>query len=175
MHNQLPIKYYFINKFEPNYIDKQDKRTAIIYRNYAVKTDINIIIKIKNFCKKNNYKFLLSNNIKLAIRLNLDGAYIPSFNKDFRHLSYSFKKKFIIIGSAHNNKEIRIKETQRANAIFLSSIFKENKNFLGIKKFKLLSKLTQKRIIVLGGISKKNFKELKLINYFGFAGISFFE
>jgi thiamine-phosphate pyrophosphorylase len=31
------------------------------------------------------------------------------------------------------------------------------------------------QVIVLGGISKKNLKKLKLLNCFGFAGISFFE
>ena len=175
MHNQLPIKYYFINKFDTNYIDKQDKLTAIIYRNYAAIIDLNTIIKLKNYCKKKNYKFFLSNNIKLAIKLNLDGVYIPSFNKSLGHLSYSFRKNFLIIGSAHNNKEIKIKEIQGASAIFLSSIFKQNKNFLGINKFKLLSKTTDRKIIALGGISEKNFKQLKLVNCFGFAGISFFE
>ena len=118
---------------------------------------------------------MLSNNIKLAIRLDLDGIYIPSFNKNMGHLSYSFKKNFIIVGSAHNNKEIRIKELQGVDAIFLSSIFKLNTNFLGINKFKLLSSLTEKKIVALGGISQKNHRLLKLINYFGFAGISFFE
>ena len=52
-------------------------------------------------------------------------------------------------------KEIKIKEKQGVNIIFLSSIFKENKNYLGINKFKLLSNLTNKKIIALGGISKK--------------------
>ena len=106
MHNQLPIKYYFINKFDANYIDKQDKLTAIIYRNYTAIIDLNTIIKIKNYCKKKGNKFLLSNNVKLAINLGLDGAYIPSFNKDTKHLSFSFKKNFILLGSAHNVYEI---------------------------------------------------------------------
>ena len=79
------------------------------------------------------------------------------------------------MGSAHNNKEIKLKEKQGVNIIFLSSIFKENKNYLGINKFKLLSNLTNKKIIALGGISKKNIKKLKLVNCFGFAGISFFQ
>ena len=175
MHNQLQIKYCFINRFDTNYIGKQDKLTAIIYRNYASIVDLNTIIKIKKYCKKKNYKFFLSNDIKLAIKLNLDGAYIPSFNNGLRHLSYSFKKNFLIIGSAHNNKEIKIKEIQGVRAIFLSSIFKQNKNFLGINKFKLLSKKTDRKIIALGGISEKNFKQLKLVNCFGFGGISFFK
>jgi len=175
MHNQLPIKYFFINKFDTDYIDKQDKLTAIIYRNYTPIIDLNTIIKLKNYCKKKNYKFLLSNNIKLAIKLNLDGVYIPSFNKSLSHLSYSFKKNFLIIGSAHNNKEIKIKEIQGVSAIFLSSIFKQNKNFLGINKFKLLTLLSKKPFVPLGGISNYNLKKLNLINARCFAGISFFE
>lgn len=136
---------------------------------------MNTIIKLKQYCKKKGYKFFISNDIKLALHLNLDGAYIPSFNSQTNHLSFSFKKKFLIIGSAHNYKEIKIKEKQGVNIIFLSSIFKKNKNYLGINKFKLLSKLTNKKIIALGGISNLNLKKLGLLNCFGFAGISYFE
>ena len=169
-------KYYFINKFDTNIIDKQDKQTTIIYRNYNSKTiDQNLILKIKKYCKKSKVKFYLSNHIKLAIKLDLDGAYIPSFNKSTKHLSFSLKKQFGIIGSAHNIKEIKIKEIQNVNKIFLSSVFKKNKNYLGINKFKLISNLTKKKVVALGGISKKNINKLKLLNNPEFAGISFFE
>jgi len=174
MHNNT--KYYFINKFETNNIDKQDKQTIIIYRNYSSKTaDVKLILKIKNYCKKKGIKFYLSNNIQLAIRLNLDGAYIPSFNKDIKHLSYSLKEKFKIVGSAHNLREIRMKEIQKVDKVFLSSLFKKNKNYLGINKFRILSNLTKKNIIALGGISKLNEKKLILLNQSDFAGISYFE
>ena len=145
MHNKLPNKYYFINKFDTNYIDKQKKDTAIIYRNYHSKNEYNTILKFKIYCKNKGYKFYLSNNIKLAINLGLDGAYIPSFNKDTKHLSYSYKKKFILIGSAHNINEIRNKELQNVETIFLSSLYKKNKNYLGIKRFKILSHFTKKK------------------------------
>ena len=169
-------KYYFINKFETNNIDKQDKQTVIIYRNYSSKvTNEELILKIKKYCKKKRIKFYLSNNIKLAIKLDLDGAYIPSFNKQIKHLSYSLKKNFDIVGSAHNLKEIRAKERQNVTKIFLSSLFKINKNFLGINRFKLLSKLTSKNIVILGGVSNKNKKKLLLLNQSEFAGISYFE
>ena len=169
-------KYYFINKFDTNSIDRQDKKTIIIYRNYLSRIiDEKLIIKINKYCKKKGYKFFLSNNIRLAIKLDLDGLYLPAFNKSFKHLAYSYKKKFQIIGSAHNLKEIKIKEKQLADVIFLSSLFKKNKNFLGLNKFKLLAKLTKKEVVALGGISKNNFKKLYLTNYSGFAGISFFE
>ena len=169
-------KYYFIDKFDTNNINNQDKQTAIIYRNYSsnIKNE-DLILKIKNYCKKKRIKFYLSNNIKLAIKLDLDGAYIPSFNKNTNHLAYSFKKNFDLVGSAHNLKEIRIKEKQGVKKIFLSSLFKKNKNFLGINKFRLLSKLTNKKIVVLGGVSKENVKKLKILDQSEFAGISYFE
>ena len=169
-------KYYFINKFDTNIIDKQDKQTTIIYRNYNSKIiDQDLILKIKKYCRKNKVKFYLSNHIKLAIKLDLDGAYIPSFNKSTKHLAFSLKKKFNIIGSAHSIKQIRTKETQDVNSIFISSIFKKNKNYLGINKFKLISKLTQKKVVALGGISKENLNKLRLLNNSEFAGISYFE
>ena len=169
-------KYYFINKFDTNNINKQDKQTVIIYRNYSSnRKNEDLILKIKNHCKKRKIKFYISNNIKLAIKLDLDGAYIPSFNKNTNHLAYSYKKNFDLIGSAHNLKEIRIKEKQGVKKIFLSSLFKKNKNFLGINKFKILSKMTNIDVVALGGVSKGNLKKIGLINISGFAGISFFE
>ena len=176
MHNVIPTKYYFINKFDTNFIDKQDKDTGIIYRNYtSEKIDKFKFLRLKNFCKKKGLKLYLSNNIKLALKLKLNGAYIPSFNKKFNHLNYKYDKNFKIIGSAHNLKEIKIKELQKVEAIFISSLFKKNKNFLGINRFKNLSGLTKKRIIALGGINKENIKLLNLLNKSGFAGISYFE
>ena len=176
MHLNKIRKYYFISKFDTNNIGKQDKQTTLIYRNYSTKTiDETLILKIKTYCKKKSINFYLSNNIKLAIKLGLDGAYIPAFNNSLKHLAYSYKKNFKLVGSAHNLKEIKIKENQKVSKIFLSSLFKKNKNFLGINKFKLLCKLTKKNIVVLGGISNKNKKKLSLVNLSDFAGISYFE
>ena len=169
-------KYYFINKFETNNIDSLDKQTVVIYRNYKTKVpNQELILKIKKYCKKKGIKFYLSNNFKLALKLNLDGAYIPSFNKSMKHLAFSLKKNFHIVGSAHNIKQIKIKEIQSVNKIFISSIFKKNKNYLGINKFKLISNLTNKKIVALGGISKENINKLKLLKNSEFAGISYFE
>ena len=176
MHFKMINKYYFINKFETNNIDRLDKQTAVIYRNYNSKLLNNeLILKIKKYCKKKNIKFYLSNNVKLAIKLDLDGAYIPSFNRSITHLAFSLKKNFHIIGSAHNIKEIKIKEIQKVSKIFISSIFKKNRNYLGINKFKLLSNISKKKVVALGGISQKNINKLSLLSNFEFAGITYFE
>ena len=175
MHNKSFNKYYFIKEFNQSHIDKLDKKTTIIFRNYNQQIDEKLILAIKNYCKKRGNKFLISNNIKLAIKLNLDGAYIPSFNKETKHLSFSYKKNFILLGSAHNINEIKTKELQGINTIFVSSLFKQNKNYLGINKFKLLLSFSSKPVVALGGLSEDNLKKLSLTNCLGFAGISFFE
>ena len=174
MHYKFLEKYYFIDKFNKENINKLDKNTVIIYRNYSKKIDKKLLIKLRDYLKKKKLKFILSNNIKIAIQLNLDGAYFPSFNKNYRHLSYHLKKKFILLGSAHNINEINIKKIQSIEKIFLSSLFKKNNNYLGLNKFNLLQKFTDKKIIALGGISKKNIKKIKLTSCIGFAGISYF-
>ena len=175
MHKLNFKKYYFLNKFKKNNIDNLDNNTSIIYRNYEKENYLSNLIKLKNYCKKKRIKLYLSNNFKLALKLGLDGAYIPSYNSELSHLYYNYKKNFSLIGSAHNLKEIRFKELQKVNKIVLSSVFKKNKNYLGFYKFNLKSKFTSKEVIALGGITKNNLKRLELINCSSFAGISYFE
>ena len=176
MHKHLREKYYFINKLDTNIISQQCRGTILIYRNYSViKNQEKDILNYNKICKKYGIKFIFANNIKLAIKLNLNGVYLPSFNNSFKHLSYSIKKNFIILGSAHNFKEIKIKKKQGVQKIFISSIFKKNKNYLGLNRFNLLTSKTNEKYIALGGVSKMNLKRLKLTNCVGFAGISFFK
>ena len=70
---------------------------------------------------------------------------------------------------------LNIKEKQMVRQLFISSIFKQNKNYLGFYKFLKLSKLTNRNIIALGGINKKNLKKINLLNISGYAAIDFFE
>ena len=173
MFNEYKEIYHFISKFKENDLAKLNNKISIIFRNYEEKVDIPMLKKIKKCCARNNRKFYLANNIKLAISLGLDGVYIPSFNNDLRHNSYSLKKKFRIIGSAHNRHEICIKEKQQADAIFLSPIFQmKKKKHMEIYRFLLLQNLTKKKIIALGGIRYKNVKKLKMVKCYGFASIS---
>jgi len=165
--------YHFIDEFKENDLQNLNSKVIIIYRNHKKNYDLNLIIKIKNFCKKNNKKFYLANNIRLAYRLHLDGAYISSFNNSLTHNYYNVQKKFKIVGSAHNKKEILIKEKQNVSSIFLSPLFNtKQKKSIGIYKFLLLMKFTNKNIIALGGINQKNLKKVKMINCYGFASIS---
>ena len=101
---------------------------------------------------------------------------MPSFNKKICLKNYQNFNNFIIIGSAHTFKEIKIKEQQKVKQIFLSPLFKTNKykNSLGIYKFNNFARFTMKPLIALGGISKNNIKLLKLVKTNGFAAINYF-
>ena len=173
--HRLKKKYYFIKNFNTTELKNLNSNTGVIYRNYEKTPIITGLLKLKTFCKRKGIKLYLSNNIQLAIKLGFDGAYIPAFNKSLRHLNYKLKKNFKILGSAHNIKEIRLKEKQKVSPIFISSVFKKNKNYLGLYKFIHLEKLTHINTIALGGINRSNLKILSLTNCAGFAGISYFK
>ena len=173
MHNYFKV-YYFIDEFNLKELSNIKIKINIIYRNYNKKDHPNEIIKIRNFCKKRGFRLFLSNNFKLANRLDLDGVYLPAFNKNINLKNLTIKKNFQIIGSAHNISELKIKENQNCKEIFISPLFKTNKtiNYLDVVKFNIIAKETNKMIIGLGGINLKNLRKLNLTKSIGVASIS---
>jgi len=132
-------------------------------------------LQIKKYCLLNNRNLFIANDLYLANKLNLDGIYIPSFNKDLSIIKKK-NKRLKIMGSAHNFKEIITKKKQKVDLLFISPIFKtkKNNNFLGIYKFNNLSKFFNQKVIALGGINEKNVNKIKLINCCGYAAITYF-
>ena len=165
--------YYFIDEFNKNEIEKLSSKISLIYRNYDKKINPKELEELVLNCKNNRRKVYISNSLKDAIRFNFDGLYIPSFNKNlgFRNI---VKNNLKLIGSAHNLIELKIKEKQGCSNIFLSPIFKNNKNkkFLDVIKTNLLKKLTKNQIVLLGGINLKTLKRSKLCAPNGVAAIS---
>ena len=165
--------YYYIDKFNKEEIYKLNKSINIIYRNYSHKFNTEELLQLVIFCKKQGRKVYISNNLKLALRFNFDGVYIPSFNKLLKYKNI-IKKNFDVIGSAHNIKEVINKELQGCTKIFLSPIFKTKKNkyHLGTTKFNIIKLSAKREVIALGGINQENIKYIKMCNIKGFAGIS---
>ena len=176
MHIHKLKKYYFINEFNHTRLINLNKNISFIWRNKDKETPINTLIKLRDFCKKNQRSFYISNNVKLAEKINANGVYISSTNRNLNLRIHKLKKKFKILGSAHNFNEIKIKELQNIDEIFLSPLFKEKTNKqLNIYRYLKLRGITKMRDISLGGINNKNIKKLNMIKPFGFAGISYFE
>ena len=176
MHIKNFKKYYFIDKFEYSNLINKNKNISFIWRNKDKETSKGALIKLRNFCKKNQRSFYISNNLELATKIGANGIYISSYNKDLSFKLTKLKKNFKILGSAHNFKEIKIKELQNVQEIFISPIFKDKNNKqLNIFKYLKLKDFTSMKDISLGGINNNNIKKLRMINPFGFAAISFFE
>ena len=111
----------------------------------------------------------MANNTKIANSLEFDGAYLPSFNKEINYTSINTTKNFKLLGSAHDIKDIKIKEKQGVELLFLSPVFKKkNKRHLKIYNFLRLSKSTNIETAALGGINSKN---IKLLNLYGVKNI----
>ena len=177
MQKKISRLFYFIDEYNYAELSKLSKNINIIYRNYKKNINISTLISIRNYCKKNGIKLFISNNIKLALKYKLDGVYIPAFNKQINFIKYLLPKNFKVIGSAHNNSEILIKQKQGCKIIFVSPIFEVKKTnyFLDIIKFNLLTLNKKIKFVALGGISEKNMSKLKLLSICGFAGISYFQ
>jgi len=176
MHKNLPSFFIFLDQYNSQIFENSNTNIGIIYRNYSSPKRVNELIKIAKACKKSRYKLFVSNDIKLAIKFKADGIYIPSFNKT-KKFSNLEKKGMIILGSAHNQKEMKVKISQNCCAVFLSPLFyvEKTKRFLGIYQFNYLSYMNNINTMALGGISTENIRKLKLLYIKGFGGIRIFK
>ena len=147
---------------------------SVIYRNYNKIDNLNDLSKFRRQCKLKAIKFYVANNNTLAVSLNSDGIYLSSYNKKLNVLSYK-KRRYEIIGSAHNFKEILLKKKQGCSFIFLSKLFTVDYDrkapFLGVLKFNNFLKIS-KNLIPLGGIKLENLNNLKNVSCKGLALLS---
>lgn len=157
--------YLFLKDFNLEIQKKiiKNKIRNIIYYNFN-NLNYTYINKIRQWCKNKKIKFFIINNLKIATQINSDGIYLTSDNKKIN--SFLLKKKFIILGSAHNQIEYYFKKRQKCQKIFLSPIFKTNKysvnKILGLLKFNLISLRWRLKTVCLGGINKKNLRLTRL-------------
>lgn len=154
-----------------NHLLKIDKKINLIFRNYENEFDLSFYRKLRDFCHTNGFKIYLANNIKVAFKLGFNGVYLPAFNKQIVYKN-KLKKNFKILGSAHNLKDVRIKERQSVDLLFLSPVFKKKNNrYLGMYNFLKYRSITNVEMAALGGINMKNLRLLKLFGIKKFASI----
>tara|TARA_Y100000590_G_scaffold96745_1_gene109926 strand:- start:267 stop:842 length:576 start_codon:yes stop_codon:yes gene_type:complete len=172
-------KYYiYIENLRSINLDliKTKSKFNLIYRNNLKKENINNIINFIKLCKKKYIKFFISNDISLALKTGANGVYLSSYNKDLFKKNRKIGRKFEIIGSAHNFKEINLKIRQGCEKVILSRLFKteykNKKSFYGTTRFNLLTKNYDNDFVALGGIRSNNLMKLKMLNCEGVALLS---
>ena len=172
------IKFYFFIDTLDEIIRKNIKnfkKLSFVYKSDSINDINNANIKtIKNFCKKNQIPFFISDNFKLAKKYGADGIFLSSSYKKIGNIV--LKKNFKIIGSAHNQLEYSLKNKQSCELIMLSPLFYNKKysqnKILNVCKFNLISMGWDKKICALGGISLNNFKKLNMTRCSAVAFIS---
>jgi len=171
MFNKKNIEaYYFIDQINESTIStiSKFKSISLIYLNQNNSIlNIEDLTNIKKFCNKKNIKFYITDNIRLAIKVGANGVYLTrSYNRMLHNFNY--KKKFLILGSVHNQLEYYRKNIQNCKKFFLSPIFYNKKysinKILGVIKFKLISKNWKNNAIPLSGINQKSIKKAILAN-----------
>jgi len=131
--------------------------------------------KIKKICKKYKVKFILNDDPVIASKLNSDGCHLGQ--KDMKILKARKILKNKIIGiTCHNSlklvkKAIKNKANYIAIGAFNTSKTKKIKFKANIKLLKLVKKITNIPIVVIGGINHSNYKNL-LLNKANFLAIS---
>jgi thiamine monophosphate synthase len=166
--------FYFFTSYINEQISKnvlKFKNIAIVYNETSV-NDLKNFLIIKKFCKYNNLKLYILDNLKVAYQFNLDGIVLSHNNKRLIFLNkITCKKEFKIIGKVHNQIEYYFKKKQNCKGIILSPIFSNKKytknQLLGVIKFNLISNNWHLRTFAMGGINHSNFKKIKEIKVQG--------
>ena len=160
------------NKIYSNFYEDLDKvlssKKVSFFQLRLKKKPIKLIIKIANrikkITKKHKVKFIINDDSKLAKRIGADGCHIGQLDNTVSSARKDIKKKTIGV-TCHNSKELSLKAaSDKADYLAFGSFFK-SKLKPGAKKadLKILiwaKKNIKKPIVVIGGITDKNYKKL---------------
>jgi thiamine-phosphate pyrophosphorylase len=162
--------YYFIDQINESTISTifKFRNISLIYMSQNNSfSNTQDLMKIKEFSNKNNLKFYVTDNIRLAIKVKANGIYLTKNYNRMLH-NYNYKKDFLILGSVHNQLEYYRKSIQNCKKFFLSPIFFNKKysinKILGVIKFKIITKDWKNEAIPLSGINQRNIKQALLAN-----------
>ena len=127
----------------------------------------NIVIiakKIKKITKKYNVKFIINDSSKLAKKVNADGCHLGQLDNTVSLARKDIKKKIIGV-TCHNSKKLALKALKdKADYLAFGSFFKSslkpNAKKADLKILFWAKKNIKKPIVVIGGITDKNYEKL---------------
>ena len=125
---------------------------------------IKIARKIKKITKKHKVKLIINDSSKLARKIGADGCHIGQLDSTVSSARKDVKKKIIGV-TCHNSKKLALKAFRdKADYIAFGSFFKSrlkpNAKKADLKILFWAKKNIKKPIVVIGGITDKNYKKL---------------
>ena len=160
------------NKLYLNFYKDLDKvlssRKVCFFQLRLKKTPKNLIIKIakqiKKITKKYKVKFIINDDSQLAKKVSADGCHIGQLDNTVNSVRKDIKKKIVGI-TCHNSKKLALKASKdKADYLAFGSFFKSklkpNAKKADLKILFWAKKKIKKPIVVIGGITDKNYKKL---------------
>jgi len=125
---------------------------------------IKIAKKIKIITQKHKVKFIINDNPKIAKKVNANGCHVGQLDDSIRLARKDIKNKIIGV-TCHNSKKLALEASRnRADYLAFGSFFKSklkpNAKKADLKILAWAKKKIKKPIVVIGGITDKNYKKL---------------
>jgi thiamine-phosphate pyrophosphorylase len=125
---------------------------------------IKVAKKIKKITKKYKVKFIINDDSKLAKKVEADGCHIGQLDNTVVSARKDIRKKIIGV-TCHNSKKLALKASEdKADYLAFGSFFKSNlkpnTKKADLKILNWAKKKIKKPIVVIGGITDKNYKKL---------------
>ena len=155
------FKYYFfcdeMNNEIINKIHKMKNIVFVLNINDKDTNDLNNKLSIVQFLRRKKIQFLLYNNFQKCIKYQANGVFLDSKNKSILR-PMLLKKKFSVIGAAHNQLEYIYKSKQSCQEVMLSPIF-ENSKYSPNKILNVIKKRNTKKEENFNGKNNKQAKQ----------------
>jgi thiamine-phosphate pyrophosphorylase len=125
---------------------------------------IKIAKKIKIITQKHKVKFIINDDPKIAKKVNANGCHIGQLDDSIRLARKDIKNKIIGV-TCHNSKKLALEASRnRADYLAFGSFFKSklkpNAKKADLKILAWAKKNIKKPIVVIGGITDKNYRKL---------------
>jgi len=125
---------------------------------------VKIAKQIKKITDKYNVKFILNDDTRLAKKINADGCHIGQLDSTVSLARKDINRKIVGV-TCHGSKELALKASRDkadylAFGSFYKSKLKPNAKKADIKILFWAKKNIKKPIVVIGGITDKNYKKL---------------
>ena len=141
------------------------------------KTILKISKKVKKICKYNKVKFIINDNPVIAKKAMADGCHLGQSDMTLSEARKILKNKIIGI-TCHNSIKLA-REATKAGADYIAvgafnhTKTKKIKYRASLNDLKKIRKISNLKIVAIGGINNQNYKKL-LLNKADFLAISSF-